>query len=352
MSAWMIYGANGYTGTLIAEAAVAAGERPLLAGRDGGTVGALARRLQLEPRVFPLRGPRPVAAGLEGVDLLLNCAGPFAQTCAPLLEACLRTGAHYLDITGEIGVFAHCHAQHERARDAGVTVLPGVGFDVVPTDCVALMLKQRLPRADTLVLAIEGEGGLSRGTARTSLQGLREGGRVRIRGRLQPVPLAWKTRTFERDGIARTAVTIPWGDLYTAWVSTGIPDIETYLALPPRAIRGMRRMRWLRPLLALPPVLRHLDRRIARRVVRGPDAGVRATSRSWVWGEARDADGGRARLLLQTPNGYALTASAALSCVQRVRAQAVTAGYRTPAQRLGAGFVLDLPGVRLLEDTA
>ncbi|MCK9366660.1 MAG: saccharopine dehydrogenase NADP-binding domain-containing protein [Metallibacterium scheffleri] len=351
MKPWMIYGANGYTGTLIAAAAAAAGMHPLLAGRDRETVGPLAQRLGLGKRIFPLLGQRSITASLEGMDLVLNCAGPFSATAAPLLEACLANGAHYLDISGEIDSFAHCHAQHERAQAADIVVLPGVGFDVVPTDCVALMLKHMLPRADELILAIEGGGGMSPGTARTSLEGARSGGRARMRGQLQPVPLAWKTRGFTRDGQTRLAVTIPWGDLYTAWVSTGIANIETYMVLPPRAIATLKRMRWLRPLLGFKPVTRYLLARIARDVS-GPDAETRARSRSHVWGEARSADGSVARIELDAPNGYALTVDAALAIVQRMLLQPPASGYWTPAQWLGAEFVLGLPGVQRIATAA
>lgn len=342
---WMIYGANGYTGALIAQAAADAGLRPLLAGRNRETVGPLARRLGLEKRVFPLLGQRSIEASLEGVALVLNCAGPFSATCAPLLQACLASGTHYLDISGELDSFAHCHAQHERAQAAGITVLPGVGFDVVPSDCLALQLKQALPRADELRLAIEGEGGSSPGTAHTSLEGLRMGGRARIRGRLERVPLAAHTLQYTRAGQARSAVSIPWGDLYTAWVSTGIANIETFLALPPRAQARLRRARWLRPLLAVAPLRARLHARIARDV-HGPDAATRTASHAWVWGEARAADGSCVRRALQTRNGYDFTVQAALACVQRILAEPVQPGYHTPAQRFGADFVLQLPDVR------
>lgn len=351
MKPWMIYGANGYTGALVAEAAVRGGLRPLLAGRDRETVGPLAYRLGLEKRIFPLVGQSSIEASLEGVALVLNCAGPFSATAAPLLEACLANGTHYLDITGEIGVFAHCHAQHERARAAGITLLPGVGFDVVPTDCVAAMLKHRLPRADELVLGFEAGGGMSPGTARTSMEGQRQGGRVRVRGQLQPVPLAWKTRDFEREGMKRQAVTIPWGDLYTAWVSTGIPNIETYMVLPPRALTALRRTRWLRPLLGLAPVQDMLSKRIAREV-HGPDAARRAATCSYVWGEARSADGQVEAIALRAPNGYALTVDAALDITRHVLQQAPAPGYFTPSQRMGADYVLRLPGVELLQGQA
>lgn len=351
MKPWMIYGANGYTGALIAEAAAGAGLRPLLAGRNRETVGPLAHRLGLEKRIFPLVGHRSIEASLEGVALVLNCAGPFSATAAALLEACLTSGTHYLDISGEIPVFAHCHAQHERAQVAGIVVLPGVGFDVVPTDCLAALLKRKMPRADDLVLAFEAGGGMSPGTAKTSLEGLRHGGCVRVRGKLQSVPLAWKSRDFKCDGKTRRATTIPWGDLYTAWVSTGIPNIETYMVLPPRALTALRRARWLRPLLGLESVRKRLSSHIERST-RGPDEAQRAATRCHVWGEVRSVDGCVESLELQTPNGYALTVDAALGIVRHLLQQAPTPGYCTPSQLMGPEYVLHLPGVQLIQRPA
>lgn len=342
---WLIYGANGYTGQLAAAEAVRRGLRPVLAGRDASALATLAESLQLPVRVFSLDDADAIAAGLQGIDLVLHCAGPFSATCAPMLEACLAVGAHYLDITGEIAVFAHCHAQQDRARSRGIVVLPGAGFDVVPTDCLAAQLKRELPGADSLVLAFEAAGGPSPGTARTVVEFLGQGGRVRIDGQLVKVPLAWKTRNFDRDGAPRLAMTIPWGDVYTAYVSTGIGNIEVYMGVPPATVRNLRRLRWLGPLLGLRTVQSLLKAQV-RRTVRGPSAGARANTGSVVWGEARDAAGNEVRGQLRTPNGYELTVTAALGIVQRLlEGNPPAGGYYTPSQLMGADYVLSLPGV-------
>ncbi|HET6604758.1 MAG TPA: saccharopine dehydrogenase NADP-binding domain-containing protein [Xanthomonadaceae bacterium] len=342
---WLVYGAYGYTGRLIVAEAVRRGLRPILAGRDVEKLEAMAAEHGLPYRAFVLEEPEAVRNGLNEIGTVLHCAGPFSTTCAPMLEACLAVGAHYLDITGEIGVFAHCHAQHERAQRAGIVVLPGAGFDVVPTDCLAAQLKRELPAADSLVLAFEAGGGPSPGTARTSIEGMGQGGRVRIGGELRRVPLAWKRRSFEWDGERRHAVTIPWGDVYTAYVSTGIPNIEVYMAVPPATIARLRRMRWLRPLLGLAPVQAWLKRRVDRSV-RGPSQQGRARSGCRIWGEARTPDGTLCARRLLTPNGYELTATAALGIVERLqRAPAPAAGFATPSRLMGADYVLTLPGV-------
>ncbi len=237
MTQWLLYGVNGYTGRLMAVEAVRRGLQPVLGGRNAGALRVLGEELDLPVRVFDLADSIALGTALKDVSLVLHCAGPFSATCAPMLEGCLAAGAHYVDITGEIDVFAHCHAQDSRARARGIVVLPGAGFDVVPTDCVAGLLKRGLPDATSLVLGFEAGGGASPGTTKTGVEGLARGGRVRRNGKLVAVPLAYKTRTFDHDGRSRTAMTIPWGDLYTAWVSTGIPD---YRDLPGRLAPGDR----------------------------------------------------------------------------------------------------------------
>lgn len=345
MTHWLIYGANGYTGQLMAAEAVRRGLQPILAGRSAAALQALGAELGLPVRVFDLDNPHALAAGLKDVSLVLHCAGPFSATCAPMLEGCLAAGAHYLDITGEIEVFAHCHAQDLRAKARGIVILPGAGFDVVPTDCVAALLKRELPDATELILGFEAGGGASPGTTKTGVEGLAKGGRVRRDGQLVPVPLAYKTRTFSHDGRSRTAMTIPWGDLYTAFVSTGIGNIETYLVASPRAIATARRANWFRPLLGWPPVVRYLQRRIGSRV-QGPTPAKRASTRSRIWGEVRNAGGEQRRAEIDTPNGYDLTVTGALGIVQHVLGASLPGGYRTPSQLMGADYVLSLPGVR------
>jgi short subunit dehydrogenase-like uncharacterized protein len=267
-----------------------------------------------------------------------------------MLAACLARKVHYLDITGEIDVFELCHRADARAREQGIVVLPGSGFDVVPTDCLAAQLKRRMPAATALVLAFEAGGGPSPGTAKTSVEGLGKGGRARINGAVTTVPLGWKSREFVRaDGKSRSAMTIPWGDVYTAYISTGIPNIETYMVVPPKTIARMAWMRRLQPLLRFGFVQDFLKRRIER-ATPGPSEQRRQDSGCYVWGEVTDAAGKQARLALTAPNGYDLTVTASLGIVERLLdAPPARGGYYTPSQLMGADYVLSLPGVRLVE---
>lgn len=345
---WMIYGVTGYTGKLTVEEAVRRGHRPIVAGRNAEQVRKIAEKHGLEARAFDLADAAAVRQALSDVGLVLHCAGPFSATSKPMLDACLETKTHYLDITGEIDVFAACHARDAEARRAGIVVLPGSGFDVVPTDCVAAMLKRALPDATELVLAFEAGGGPSAGTAKSGIEGLGKGGRARRGGKMVPVPLAWKDRTFTRDGKARTAMTIPWGDVFTAHISTGIPDIEVYMAVPPASIGRVRRMRLFRPLLGLGPVQRFMKARVEAKV-KGPSIAKRTATDSYVWGEARNAAGREVKIDLITPNGYDLTVNASLGIAEYLLGRNdVPGGYYTPSLLLGADYVLTLPDTRLV----
>ena len=340
---WMIYGANGYTGELIARAAVSRGLKPVLAGRSRDKVEALARELGLEARVFGLEDEVRLLAQIKGHDLVLHCAGPFSATAAPMMEACLRANAHYLDITGEIAVFEHAQSLNDRARAAGVVICPGVGFDVVPTDCVAAALKNAMPDATHLALGFDSRSSFSPGTAKTSIEGMTQGGKVRRDGKIISVPLAYRVRRIDFGAGEKLAMTIPWGDVSTAWHTTGIANIEVFIPGSAGMIRGARFANWIRPLMGLSFVQRLLKARIGKTVV-GPDQVKRADQGTYVWGEARNARGDCKTARVHTANVYSLTVDAALAVVDYLLQMRPTGGAYTPALLLGAELVTHLPG--------
>ncbi|MFH1264937.1 MAG: saccharopine dehydrogenase NADP-binding domain-containing protein [Planctomycetota bacterium] len=350
-SQWMLYGANGYTGRLIAEEAVRREMKPVLAGRSAEAIRSVAAELDCPSRVFGLGDVASISAQLAGVKAVLHCAGPFSATAEPMIEACLAAGVHYLDVTGEIPVIEAAAAKHGRALEAGVTIIPAVGFDVVPSDCLAAMLARRVPEATHLILAFAGAGRVSPGTAKTMLEGLPQGGRVRVDGRITKVPTAWKTMKVPfRDG-TRSAVTIPWGDVASAWHSTGIPNIEVYLAMPPGQIRALRLARPMLPLLRL-PLPQSLLRAGLRRFLADPSAGKKGDAhRGSFWGRVQDAKGNFAEATLQTPDAYRLTALTALASLEKVLAQEAPPGFSTPSQAFGPEFILTIPDTDLRWET-
>ncbi len=342
----LLYGANGFTGELVARQAVVAGLRPILAGRDAVGVGALAARLGLEHRVVGLDDPAALRAALAGCRAVLHCAGPYASTSRPMVDACLAERIHYLDLTGEIAVLEAIFARADEARRVGSVLLPAVGFDVVPTDCLAATLHEQLPEADELELAFVADGGgWSRGTVVTMLEGLHLGGAARQGGRLVPEPVAAHTLELDLPVGRRRVASIPWGDLATAWRTTGIPNLRVYAGISPPRLRWLRRMRWATRLTAIGPLRRAAQRWVRRRIT-GPDAATRANARCYVWGRVRAPGGDEQSALLVTPEGYTLTADAAVAAARRVLRGEVPPGSWTPAQALGAAFVTTLPGVR------
>ena len=337
----LVYGANGYTGRLIVDAALREGLRPVVAGRRREVVEPLAAAWGLNSLCFSLDDAASAARLLEPYAAMLLAAGPFSKTSAPALDACLKSKTAYLDITGEVDVFEAVFARDADAKAAGVAVLPGTGFDVVPSDGLAKALAEALPGAETLTLAFRGFK-TSAGTMKTMLEGIPKGGLVREGGKLVRVPAAWKTMEAPLGGTKRLAMTIPWGDLATAWRSTGIPNIEVYMAVPPSAVASARRMRRFAGLLGLSPVQSFLKARVERNV-KGPTAEERDRERSYLWG--RVTRGGDAVTgTLETLEGYALTAETSVAIAKRVLAGEVPPGVHTPSQAFGSRFIETIRG--------
>ncbi len=344
---WLLYGAYGFTGRLIAEVAARRGASPVLAGRDEERTRRLALKLGLEARTFALESPSAIREGTAGVEAVLNAAGPFSSTYRPVLEACIWHGTHYLDLTGEIDVLEALRAEHARAQRARMLVLPGVGFDVVPTDCAAARAVERVPTATRLEIAFRPGAGPSRGTARTILESLDRPARERRDGRIVDLEGVVSALIPFSDR-SRPALAVSWGDVSTAHHSTGVPNVRTYVATS-RSTILMARLIWpFLPFLARPRAVA-LMRQLVDRFVRGPESGE---SESRVWCRARDGAGAEAVEELVTPGAYAFTAQAAVAAVEKLLApdyQGPKAGFATPSGAFGAGFAEEIDGVRRVQ---
>ncbi len=342
---WMIYGANGYTGELIAREALRRGLKPFLAGRSREKIEPLARELKLEIRSFSLDQPQQVIAGLDGIKLVLHCAGPFAETSRPMLEGCLAVDAHYLDITGEIGVLEHTHAkpQAARAKEMKVVLCSGVGFDVVPTDCLALKLKELLPDATHLSLGFETDSTASPGTLKTALESLGGGTLRRCNGKIVKTPQAETQREIDFGRGAVPAMAISWGDVSSAFYSTGIANIDTWIPVPGKRTGALKMLNLARPLLAT-GFMQSALKKLVTRFVKGPNGEERIKSRTWVWGEATNAAGEKKTVRIELGNVYDVTTDAALKVVTHLLDGGYDGGSYTPAMLLGSGAVEELVG--------
>lgn len=342
----MIYGAYGYTGALITEQAIAKGLQPILAGRDGVKTKTIAEKYQLPYHVFDLENSTELEKILNDVDILMNAAGPYSKTAKPMVNACLATKTHYLDVTGEIAVFEWIAAKDKEAKEKGITLLPGCGFDVVPSDCLAAMLKDEMPDATHLSLAFKGVGSFSRGTALTMLENIHKGGIIRENGKLKAVPAAYKTNEVFLKGKKRQVVSIPWGDVSTAFYSTDIPNIIVYMATNPSMLRGMKFTRYGGWLLSLPFINKMLEKKV-RTSVQGPNTRERQTEKSYLWGKVSNENGEQKELYLETPEGYQLTALTSVWIMQALIEGNVKPGFLTPSKAFGKEMILQIANTKV-----
>ena len=340
----LIYGATGYTGKLVAREAREQGLKPILAGRTSRKVRAVAEPLGLEWRAFDLADSSQLDIALHDVAVVLCVAGPFSATSRPMADACVRNRVHYLDITGEIDVFEALAARGEEAREAGVMVLPGVGFDVVPSDCLAAHLKRRLPDATDLKIYIGGNASISRGTAKTMIEGIAAGARVRRGGRIVSLDHPG-TGSCDFDGRLKSTVQVSWGDVSTAFHSTGIPNIEVQFEAVPALTGFMRLPLFVKTFLGLPTMQSFLKALIDRRP-EGPGDEARRSARAVLVGVAQNVKGESVRARLTTPEGYTLTAMTALDIARRAASGEVKLGFQTPSLAYGADYILSFDGVR------
>lgn len=348
---FLLYGANGYTGALIARLAASYALQPILAGRNEKAIQSLATELQLPFRIVDLADTIALHAILEEVSLVLHAAGPFQISARPMIEACIATKTHYLDITGEIPVFEMAKQFNDAASQAKIMLMPGVGFDVVPTDCMAIFLSKKLPDAHLLQLAFASMGGgLSHGTATTMVMGLGEGGAVRENGKIKPTPLGhkgmWVNFSAEPDEPRKLfTMTIPWGDISTAHFTTGIPNIETYTGIAPKIFRLLRWQKAFNWLLKKSFLRKYALKKINAKPA-GPSDEARATGSSMIWGKVQNNKGNTIEAVMSTKDGYTLTAHSSLLIVNKVLSGNFKPGFQTPAAVYGADLIMEVPGTK------
>lgn len=338
----VLYGSYGYTGELIVQECKRNNLSVLLVGRKEAKLQVQSTSSNFPYEVADVTDDRKLVSILQRASLLIHCAGPFQYTAHQLVKACLEAGTHYTDISGEFEVFESLTQYTKEAKAKQLVVMPGVGFDVVPSDCLALHLKNRLPSATHLQLAFTmGKGGLSRGTSKTMIEGMGNGSHVRENGKLKHVALGERIKEIDFGSFKRTTLCIPWGDISTAWRSTGIPNIEVYSGVSASAIRGAKWSNYLGWLLRSRWVKNLLHKQVDRKPA-GPSEKRRNEGRSYLWGRVWDTSGQESITRLETINGYSLTAKTAVLIAKKILASSIKAGYSTPALYFGADLILEI----------
>jgi short subunit dehydrogenase-like uncharacterized protein len=338
----LLYGATGYTGKLITHRLLGLGLRPILCARNPAKLAAVAEPLGLSHRVARLDEPESLDAVLRDVAVVIHAAGPFSETAQPMAEACLRAGVHYLDISAEVHVIEALARRDAEARARKIMLMPAVGFDVVPSDCLAAHVARRLPGARQLFIGLTGLGLLTRASLKTLIEAW-GGGVVRRDGALTAVPLGSLRRRFDYGSGPRPSLNVNWGDLATAYYTTGIPDIETYCESNPMLEAVVTASRYFGWALGSAPYQFWLKAG-ADLIPEGPTAAQRGAVEMVIVAEAvKDSRCARARL--RTPEAYTFTAVTSAAIAERVLRGDIEAGFQTPARVYGPDFVLSFPGV-------
>lgn len=348
---WMLYGATGYTGTLIAEEAVRRGRHPVLAGRNAEKLRTLADRLGLEWVAFSLEDERAVLMAAESVDLMLHAAGPFTKTCAPMMDACLTSKTHYLDISNEISVLQAAQTRHRIAEKNAVSIIPGVGFGTVASNSLARHVCDQVCDPVTLEIAIApylAQG--SAGAAKSTLETIAGGGYVRRNGMLVRVPFGSGAKRIRFSEGGHNMLPVPSGDLEAAHMATGIADITVYMTSPLHPNLARFLLPIAQRLLSWDALREQIARRVERRRASNIKQSVDANQRSWLWAHATDRFGNAAEAWLETGEGYAFTASVSIHAVKWVLSHRPI-GTNVPVAEFGADFVLKVKGVRRHDST-
>jgi short subunit dehydrogenase-like uncharacterized protein len=338
----ILYGSYGYTGKIIAQECKAKNLNVILAGRNKDPLQKQSEETGYSFEIIDISDTEALKALLRKGSIVIHCAGPFQFTAKAMADACLETKTHYTDITGEHQVFELLAGYDKKAKEAGIMIMPGTGFDVVPSDCLALHLKNRLPSATHLQLAFTmSKGGLSRGTSKTMTEGLGNGSLIRRDGKLTPIHLGEKVLEVDFGSFKAPTLNIPWGDIATAWRSTGIPNIEVYTGATPSMIRNAKMSKYLNWFLRLRWVKNYMLRKIDQKPA-GPSEEKRNAGRSFLWGKVWDNNGKECISQLETVSGYTLTAKTSVLIAEKILRGNFKAGYQTPAMAYGADLIMEI----------
>jgi hypothetical protein len=152
-----VYGATGHTARFVMTELLRRGHTPVAIGRDEPKLAAAVAAYEgaVEWRLAVLDSPASLDRALAGADAVIHCAGPFLDTAAPLVEAALRTGVHYFDLTAEQGsALATFERFDSPARERGILVVPAAGFYGGFGDLLATAAMRGFSHADRIEIGI------------------------------------------------------------------------------------------------------------------------------------------------------------------------------------------------------
>jgi len=335
----MVYGANGYSARLIIEELLLRKIKPILAGRNVIAIVQLANEYKCDYKIFNLDDENVIDAALSNIHTLINCAGPFKYTAKELIEACIRTKTNYLDITGEIPVLHLAFSMAKQAKKKGIVILPSVGFDIIPTDCLAKRLSEMMPDATHLKLGlINNRGKISRGTLLTTLEFLGGIGKIRREGKIVDSKLGELSIKVILKNFSFRGMSIPWGDVYSSYISTKIPNAEVYLAGSYFLIHWRKVIITFLKILKI-PFIKKITAYLIKKNITGPSKQERDSAKTFIWGRVENAKGEMKEEVYQVMEGYNLTGKGAAVCAECVLTNSLKPGVYTPSSAFGSSFL-------------
>lgn len=329
----LVYGAAGYMGQLFLKQARHANFDLVLGSRS-----KIDTNYPL--RLFSLENHASIVENIKDVKLVINLAGPFKNTNKPLVEACIAKGTHYIDIAGEVAELETVFTYNEKAKEANVMLMPGAGFGVVPTDIAANMTKEKLPDATYLKIAYVTDGGASRGTLKTLLGDINKAGVILENGVYKKAMPASKSIELRTNNKEYRLVYNPWrADLFTAKISTGILNIETYANFPNLIEKMMRgKLLWLRDFLL---------KRLINSLPTGPSEKQIKKGSTICYAEAGNSSGEKAKATVLGPEAYLFTAETLVRITQKIIDNHTSPGFQTP-NIYGVELITSIPKVEIL----
>ncbi|MCX7876790.1 MAG: saccharopine dehydrogenase NADP-binding domain-containing protein [Melioribacteraceae bacterium] len=339
MNSLLIYGANGYSAKLILNELLKFNIKPILAGRNKKEIIEIAENYKLDYKIFDLENFELIVENLKGIHTLINCAGPFIFTAKELIEACLITKTNYLDITGEIPVLSLAYKYSEKAKENNITILPAVGFDIIPTDCLAKKLKEKYPNAYELKLSlITINSKISRGTLLTSIEFLSGKSKILKDGKIIESTIGEYKNEVIIEGKKYYTISIPWGDVFTANISTEIKNVSVYLSVPYFVYKNIKLILCFNTLLKI-KFIKSIVKLFVKKFKYGPNDAERKKSFVIIHGKVIDEQKNEFEDFIKVKDGYEITALGASLSAKKVLSNEVPKGFLTPSLAFGSEFV-------------
>lgn len=320
----LVYGAYGYTGSMVAEHLVAMNQNIVISGRNPTKLETLRKNLNVSSIALSLESSEHLDTVLSRFDIVINCAGPFHRTAEPLMTAAIRTKTHYLDISAELDSYKIAEELCQEAMNSNVLLMPGCGGSVAMIGCLTAFAKTTLPEPISVKAALHVSGAMSKGSAVSASENLSPTLYIRKAGKLiEGGNTSSRQFDFGFSVLDCFSVTLP--DVMTLWRDTKASDISTYVHVSGNAFPAGD--------------LNSLNE--------GPTQQERDSNRYHASVKLADTHGTKVTAVLETINGYSFTPLAAALAAKNVAEGKFEPGFRTTAELWGHEFILQIPSTNM-----